>query len=56
MGLVCRNGARECDGCGECKSEKEGIFCESCGARIEGDEIYGNMFYDILCLIKLHKN
>lgn len=59
MGLACKNGGKSCDGCGECKNEACGTFCAKCGERICGDEVYGDLFYDTLCLsclIKLHKN
>ncbi len=59
VGLTCRNGGKECDGCGECASQKDGRFCGRCGEGLGDGETYSDLFYDVLCLrclMKLHKN
>lgn len=44
MAFTCVNGARECNGCGDCQSDKEKQIyteCEECGNYIyDGEEFY----------------
>ena len=41
MAMICRNGARECDGCMACYPEPEIVGkCDGCGDEIHSDEDY----------------
>lgn len=51
MAMVCVKGCRECDGCGACEREPEGIgVCEYCGETIYAYEthydIYGELVHE----------
>lgn len=41
MAMICRNGARECDGCMDCYQEPGPFHCPVCGAQLDyGDNVY----------------
>ncbi|MBO4265473.1 MAG: hypothetical protein J5922_05280 [Clostridia bacterium] len=48
MAYRCINGG-ECDGCGECRSEKEVAVCEVCGEAICRGEEYTEILGEAVC-------
>lgn len=41
MAMICKNGAKECDGCMKCHGEVEPLRCLSCGEKLDYfDTIY----------------
>ena len=60
MALVCKNGAKECCGCGECLENDRiaELECHFCGKRLDEDEGYRDLLFAVLCLeclMKLHR-
>ena len=52
MAIACENGAKECCGCGECmgNNRRSPERCSVCGAVVEEEEAYTDMFFEVLCL------
>ena len=53
MALVCKNGAKECCGCGCCDrfgESNEVLECQRCGEELASGEGYGDAMYATLCL------
>lgn len=41
MAMVCKTGARECDGCMRCEKEAKPLICPHCGQVLEhGEKVY----------------
>ena len=60
MALVCKNGSKECCGCGECCENDTDIMlkCRFCGTEVSEDEGYRDLLFAVLCLdclAKLHR-
>lgn len=60
MALVCRNGGKECCGCGNCREngDFEHLQCHFCGEALDGDDGYRDSLFAVLCLeclLRLHK-
>lgn len=52
MAFPCINGARECDGCGGCKSfeDDEEMNCCLCGRGMAASDAYEDLQYSPICL------
>lgn len=50
MAMVCKTGARECDGCMNCQDDDHAIhICVGCGRRIYAGDIFYSVLGELYC-------